>query len=491
MSQPKLIKSANINSESSYANSILQGFLHLECVKIWINYLKEGDINNSFYNKALTKDLYLLFCNLTSGSNLDSSQLIKDFEINIQNIFHKNINKDPYHFLYYFLEILHYENNFPIESNINSANYKKELMKNISNDINVFNIFNDYFKKTQNSFISQNFFNIQKNMMTCPVCKSLYNYRYTKIIKFNLDELVFIRNQINPQKANNNISLNDCFRYNNKMRPINCFQGCKKSAYQFQSVYNASNVLIIFFKRHNRQNNFKNDVKFYDKFDISQFIINKNVQNTNYILKAIISSYTNGKYCSYVLINKNFYQFMDCPGMNEVKLIKDTNELMIYEPHILIYELDYQNNSYKETIINPIIETKMVLKANFMNNLEQTVKKNYNLFNSTPKGTINCNFKSINSDELNSNFSNFSLKFLLIPSNWNGSEQNAYPINVQVNENLTVEETITNFFKVFSKPKVTIINFIFNNIKIDVKSKQTLKEMNINQNSVIYALKVS
>ena len=44
---------------------------------------------------------------------------------------------------------------------------------------------------------------------------------------------------------------------------------------------------------------------------------------------------------------------------------------------------------------------------------------------------------------------------------------------------------------VFSKPKDAIINFIFNNIKLDVKSKQTLKEMNINQNSVIYALKVS
>ena len=489
MSQPKIIKSVNINSESSYANSALQGFLHLECVKNWINYLKDsGDINNPFYNEALTKDLYLLFCNLTSGSNLDSSQLIKDFEASIQKIFKKNINKDPYHFLYYFLEILHYENNFPIESNINSADYKKKLKDNISNDINVFNIFNEYFKKTQNSFISQNFFNIQKYMMTCPMCKSVYSYRYTKIIKFNLDELVFIRNQISPEKANNNISLTDCFICNNKMKPINCFLGCKNSAYQFQSLYKPANVLIIFFKRYNHQNNFKNDVKFYFEFDISKLIINKNVQNTKYNLKAIISSYTNGKYCSYVLINKNFYQFMDCPGMNEIKLIKDTNELMLYEPHILIYELDYQNNSYKEAITNSIIETKMVLKANFAINFEQTVKKNYNLFNSTPHGPINCSFKSINSDELNNNF---SLKFLLIPLNWNGSEQNAYPINVQVNENFTVENAINNFFMVFSKPKDAIINFIFNNIKLDVKSKQALKEMNINQNSVIYALKAS
>ena len=486
MSFQKIIKSSNIKTETSYANSALQGFLHLDCIKNWINYLKNsGEINNIFYSKALTKDLYLLYCDLISETNidLDSSQLLMDFESNIQNIFHKNITKDPYHFIYYFLELLHYENNFPAETNFNFNNYNKKLRENISNDINMFNIFNDFFNKTHNSIISKNFYNIQKYAANCPACKSLYNYGFKKIIRFNLDELIFLRNKIYPLKAQNLISLSECFRCSSKMKPINCTMCHQGVAYILQQVYDTSNILIIAFNRFNNKNNFKNDVKFYLKFDISELIINKNSKNTKYKLKAIISCYSNGKYCSFVSINNTFYQFMNCPGMKEVKLINDANELMTYEPHLLIYELDNQNgniNNYSS------IETIMVLKSINSSNLEQTIKMNYNLSNNTPQMSLNNSIKSNNSSETSNNL---WLKFLVIPLNWDGSEQNTIPINFQATYDFTVQEAINNFFIKLTKPKEAINNFIFNNNPLNVNSTQKLSDMNFNQNSVIYAIK--
>ena len=479
MNPHKIIKSANINTESSYANSVLQVLFNLNCVKNWINYLKNsGEINKAFYSKALTRDIYLLYCNIVSGDNLDSSQIIMDLESSVRNNMNKNIAKDPYHFLFYLFDILHYENNFPSQSKID---YNQKLRDSMSNDINVFNIFTDYMNKMQNSFISKNFFNITKYSKLCPVCNSLYSYGFKKIIRFNLDELIFLRNKFFPLKAKNIISLNDCFYCSNKMKPSNCMMCSQNGAYQFQQIYSTSNVLIIAFNRFNHQNNFKNDVKFYIKFDISDYIINKDSEKKNYKLKGIISCYSNGRYCSYISINGQFYQFINCPGMQEVKLIKDTNELMTYEPHLLIYELENKNIN-----TSSMIETKMVLNMKNMNNLEQTIKMNINIVNNTPGGFINDGLNISNNSE-NKNI--FFLKYLLIPLNWNGTPQNTQPLNIQSNYDYSVQEAINNFYQVIKKPKQAIINFFFNNNSLDINSKLPLRDININQNSVIYALK--
>ena len=77
---PKSIKSYNLSNEASYANTVLQAFFQLECVQNWINYVSgKGLFNNQNLNTTLIKDLYLLFCSLSNGMNLDSSKIILDF----------------------------------------------------------------------------------------------------------------------------------------------------------------------------------------------------------------------------------------------------------------------------------------------------------------------------------------------------------------------------------------------------------------------------
>ena len=150
MNLPKSIKSYNIkNKETSYANSVLQSFLYLECVQNWLNSLKTtGQINNNFYNTTLTKDLFSLFNNLSQNINIDSSQLILDFESKSNELWKKNINQDAFHFLNYLLKILHIENNRPKNTNFDHNLYMQNIKSTISNDLSVFSFFNNYLDQT-------------------------------------------------------------------------------------------------------------------------------------------------------------------------------------------------------------------------------------------------------------------------------------------------------------------------------------------------------
>ena len=43
---PKSVKSYNLMREASYANSVLQAFIQLECVQEWIKYLNNNQISD-------------------------------------------------------------------------------------------------------------------------------------------------------------------------------------------------------------------------------------------------------------------------------------------------------------------------------------------------------------------------------------------------------------------------------------------------------------
>ena len=79
----------------------------------------------------------------------------------------KNLPKDPFHFLFYFLEILHYENNIPKNPNFNMAFYNQMIINNLRMDNQIIQLFSDYLEQTQNSFISQNFFMLKNIFYYC------------------------------------------------------------------------------------------------------------------------------------------------------------------------------------------------------------------------------------------------------------------------------------------------------------------------------------
>ena len=475
MNLPKAFKSLNINNqELSYINASLQAFIQLDCVQNWMKYLLNSRlIDSQNFETTITKDISFQLQNLSNGFNPDTSQIIKNIEMKIRNYRKKELPADPFHFLSFFLELLHCENNMPKNRNFNFDLYKQKMQEKICNDYDMFTLFNFYLEQTQNSFFSDYFYNIQKYHVNCPFCLMMYNYGQKMIIRFNVDEIILKRNEFEPLKANAKISLNDCFVYSSKMKAINC-QVCKQSlAYEFKQIYNSSQVLIIAFNRKNDNKKYMNDVRFYLDFDISNHIINQNCENKKYKLKSVIYRYAENKYFSDVYIYQNFYRFMDCKQGTDVKIIQDVNELMVFEPVILFYEVDYQSQMFEKM-------KNMSMNQNFpnMSNISDTMKLNLNLINNFPSGF-----------QMYDVIKYFPLKFLVIPQIWDSSEENAIKINVQVSNNFTIEEAVNRFFYKLAKPREAIIRFSINNIQLDPHLQQKLKDMNINENSTIYALK--
>lgn len=469
MSFPKSIKTYQIMGEFSYANSVLQAFIQLECFQEWIKeFQSNGSINLLYYNSSLTKDLYLLFMSLFSG-NLDSSKLILDFNAKSQELWDKNINQDPLHFLFYFLDIIHCENNMPKNINFNMNSYNQSLIYNIHSDQESLKLFKFYLAETQNSFISNNFYNINKYMVNCSQCQCMFTYDFKKIFTFNLEELLVQHYQSNPLKM---FSLNDCFRYSTNPRICRCQLCNSTSACEHIQSYQFANVLIIAFKRSSHNYNYKGDVRFYTQFDISEFLLNKNSTNKKYILKAVISCYGMNNYFTDVLINGTYFRIMDCKFGTDVKRI-NINEMLRFEPMLLIYEIDNYQNNFQFTFMK-------MQNMGMMNNMQQMMVQNATFSRPIQE------FQMINGNAM---ANNLFLKFKVIPENWDGTDNDSFPINPQVTFDSTLKYAIDKFYTKLAKPREAITKFTFNDIELDVNSQNKLKDMNINGNSIIYAIK--
>lgn len=495
----KIIYNYNINSECSYINCALQALINLDCIKQWIKML--NNYNNIMNNisASLTKEFYQLFIFLLSPQQelIDSTNIIFHYDNKTKNMYQKEIAKDPYHFLFYFLEIIHYENNAPKNSNYNINLYKNQTIESMRNDQTMLMKYCDYFCQTQNSIISDYFFNTEKYLFKCNSCPDTYYYWYKKILLFNIDKSRKYRNERESFKANQNITLDDCFLFyqggNETMCPI-CgnFNAC-----DYRKIFTSTKVIIIALKRTNHT--FKGDLNFTTYFSISKYVIQNGNNNMNYALKACISAYyynKNIKYFSDVCINNNWYRFLD----NGKRKINNINELYKYEPQVLIYELINDQSKY----INPFyIKVKQMNQNNFiipnaaqqmmfqmrqlqMMNMMQIMQRNMmlNRFN------IHVNNNNIKNDE-NKNSPFIMLKFLIISNNWDNNEENAIRILPQVTLDDTIEKAIDNFFIKLQKPREAIIKFTFNEMQIQPNSKQKLSDLGINENSVIYALRAN
>ena len=98
-------------------------------------------------------------------------------------------------------------------------------------------------------------------------------------------------------------------------------------------------------------------------------------------------------------------------------------------------------------------------------------------------------FQNMNDSAQNITLQYLTLKFVVIPQNWDGSNDSSFPINPQVIMNYTVKEAIDKFYSKLAKPKEAIIKFTYNGQNLDPNSEQKLKDLNINEHSIIYAIK--
>ena len=188
----------------------------LEYIKKWHSQFNQNFFNNiqSSFNKTFLQLLNYLY----SGNQTDFSNIIYQYNLKTNQLYNKIPQNAPYHFIFYFLDLLHYENNYIIDKNFNMQSIKNPGLKNMKNDAFMRNLYQNFFKSAQNSIVSQNFFNIfqfkKKIKCTNSVlnCARLCYYDHKKIFAFNIDEYRNYRDRTYPNKKGMNLTLEDCFK---------------------------------------------------------------------------------------------------------------------------------------------------------------------------------------------------------------------------------------------------------------------------------------
>lgn len=509
----KGVNNYSLNCESSYANSVLISLAGIDCIKDWINRLNDYIIlNNPHF--LLTREFYKLLNCLYSGQKGDSSYLIPIFEQKYFSLKNKELERDPYHFLFYFLEIIHSENNNPINPNFDSSEINNPSIQNMQNDNYMYNLFGSYFQQALNSVVSQNFYNINKYSFNCQICNPVFLYKSKKIICFEVNQYRIFRDQCMSNRIGMNLNIEECFKCYSGGYPSQC--GCGSIGTGYNNIISTTKVLIIYFKRDEHVINCDID------FNSQMMFLNK-----KYILKACISYCNMPKYFADIFINKIWYRFMD----DQIKVINES-EIHQYEPQLLIYELEdfksfqvnFQNtinNSNNQLFLNPFNYCiNQMMNNNSFNNISfinpyqyqqmmikqqqqqqqqmiESAKLQQNLmmfqkllFNSPllNKGPNNINNSDESKSNQNSNISFINLPFFVVPKNWDKDEKNVtHRIMAQVTSEDTIEKAIDNFFIKLQKPREAIIEFKLKDNVLDAKSQEKLKDNGIDSNSRIIA----
>lgn len=516
------------NYNWSYVHSVIQSLSCLESSKQLVVLNRNNPILNSPLF-AMTNSFINLINTLICGMEGNSADIIQNFKnsyIKHQNsINSKNVlSNDPYHFLHYSLQFLHLENNMAQNPNFNINILNNQNIQNKMNDDYMYCLFLSFFLQTQNSFVTKYFLNIEKYIFKCTNCSTTtFSYGIKKIIRINVDMVRYYRDLAFPYKKGMKINLDDCFR---------CYIGgnsfpCKFCGNQNSLIYRkfccSAKILMIFLDRTNHSSNLKNDIiEIQNRFNIGNYYsISRTTHlnyNPNYILKACISYCSMGKYFAdcYINTNNNFnsgwYRFMD----NQIKYLSNPFiEINEFEPQLLIYELDdsYNNDPwiffnnftnlrknnnnmdiFNQNIQNIFNDMRFGIYANFMEfqPIQQSVGnaqiQNENIMKYLKNDSHSLNI-NMNVNPLNTQVNNFQLRFSIVPEEGDQTFETNLKIFAQVRSTSTVEEAIENFFKKALKKKEAIKKFLHNDNVLDEKSQQTLDSLNINENTIIKAIK--
>ena len=547
----------NSNYNFSYVHSVLQALSCLDCAKQFVYFV---DSNNQYNNNnqfQLTSAVSQLFKSLNNGYEGNSSLIIELFQILYQNnktkIISKNaLSNDPYHFLFLLLDFLHLENNMaPNPSYDSSILYNQSLQQQKIDDY-IYCLFISFFKQTQNSMISDFFFNVEKYTYKCLNCGLYYFYGIKKIFRIDVDTTLKYRNLAFPNRRNSKLSLDECFRAYIGGKEMNCkFCNQPKCTYLYTKICCSTRVLIIYLQRKNHC--YYGDVDIISHFNIADYFSISRTSGMNinpyYVLKACISFCNTGKYFAdcyvkpYNCNNGAWYRFMD----NQIRILNNVNEqINKYEPQMLIYELDEDyfnsiqqnnqninqfnynnqmnnnnqiNNNNNQTNNNNINQINnnndnLVLSNPLLKNIfnifkEENLKQYKNMVdfqqqqqsiqnaqkqNGDILKLMNCGY--FNANQINQEQNpfkqsdvNFQLTFSVVPEFGDQSLDNNIKILSQVRSSHTVKMAINNFFIKLVKPRESIKKFLLNGNDLDPLCEQTLYSMNIDHNTIIKAIK--
>ena len=367
----------NENEDLSYANSTLQS---LSCLDIFYEITNQNQFIQCLPNKSLTKEFFYLLYKIYNNPNkyVYSDGLIDYFEKmyykNKGNIISQNVlNHDAFHFLYFLLQFIHIEINNPMNPNYDISVLSNQTIQNQRNDSHMFQIFCDFYCKTQNSLISDNFYNVEKHTFNCQNCGIFYFYNMKNIFRIDIKRALFYRDSFFPKKKGGHVTLYDMFDYYFSPRQAQC-KNCNNLGDEDIKISLHNKVLIVNINRNSHNNYFSNDLNFDVNIDMKKYI-NNEFGCYNYSLKSFIAF--NGKYISFCYINKNWYKFFD----NNWSKVQNIKEFYQFEPQILIYERADQN--YNINQFNNNNQCNNIQNFNINNNNNNNNLNNNNLPNST------------------------------------------------------------------------------------------------------------
>ena len=311
----------------SYAHAALQSLCCLNTTNQLFLFMNN---NGMRYNMLfpMANEFLNLIEKVNNGITPDSQNIIfyfgKKYLENQTNIITKNVlSPDPFHFLYFLMHFLHLETNMSNQYDNSLFNQPLEIMRN---DDYMYMQFLMYIIRTQNSIISNEFFNTVRFTYDCPQCGKYYFYGLQNIYRMNLDSIRYFRDQSFPMKRGSNLDLSElfkCFSGGNYSQCRNCGNNrCPR----YSRICFPAKTIIISLER--KKHSFKNDVNILYNFDMDEFISTTRRQgmnlNTMYELKAVIS---------YVNLGNNEKYFADC------KLSNANNNhiyLDIHQEHVLL-----------------------------------------------------------------------------------------------------------------------------------------------------------
>ena len=380
----------------SYAHAALQPLCFLDVTKNLFTFMQNNGMRyNNFFPMA--NELLKIIEKVNSGIVPDSQNIIyyygKKYMENQMNVISKNVlAPDPFHFLYFLFQFLHLETNM---CNRFENNFFDQSLNAMKNDDYIYMQFLLFIMKTQNSIISNDFFNTVRYTYECQMCGKYFFYSLQNIYRMNIDTIRYFRDSTYPMKQGSNLDLSELFICYSGGSYNNCRNCGNNKCPRYTRICFPAKALIISLERKNHP--FKNDINILRFFDLEPFISKTRTQglnlNTIYELKAVISYINfgnNGKYfadCK-VKINNNsmWIRYID-----SYYLIIQPNDVCIYEPQILIYEIYNPQQTMGMNMNNPMNMGTSILGNNdeYISFNNMNVKQAHMMYNNNNMGMIN------------------------------------------------------------------------------------------------------
>ena len=380
----------------SYAHAALQPLCFLDVTKNLFTFMQNNGMRyNNFFPMA--NELLKIIEKVNSGIVPDSQNIIyyygKKYMENQMNVISKNVlAPDPFHFLYFLFQFLHLETNM---CNRFENNFFDQSLNAMKNDDYIYMQFLLFIMKTQNSIISNDFFNTVRYTYECQMCGKYFFYSLQNIYRMNIDTIRYFRDSNDPMKQGSNLDLSELFICYSGGSYNNCRNCGNNKCPRYTRICFPAKALIISLERKNHP--FKNDINILRYFDLKPFISKTRTQglnlNTIYELKAVISYINfgnNGKYfadCK-VKINNNsmWIRYID-----SYYQIIQPNDVCIYEPQILIYEIYNPQQTMGMNMNNPMNMGTSILGNNdeYISFNNMNVKQAHMMYNNNNMGMIN------------------------------------------------------------------------------------------------------